>query len=172
MASPTAYSVGTMKFRGRSGPSPQTKQPFYKRPLAMAIVVALSLLGAGAILLALKWPFTPGNMTAELGSASSGRVRIHGFQVTYFPPGCVMEGVELRQSGDSNSRPLLTAGRLTIRANYRGLFHKRIEFMHLEDVRVDMGQKAKRSGETASGTSSASIAEVVVDRAVIEFPRK
>jgi AsmA-like protein len=159
-----------MKFHGRSSLSPQSKQPIYKRPFAMAIVVALSLLGAGAILLALKWPFTADEMTAELGSATSGRVRMHGFRVKYFPPGCVIEGVELRQSGDPNSPPLLTAGRLTVRANYRGLFHRRIEFMHLEDVRVDMGQKG--SGETATGTPSASIAEVVVDRAVIAFPRK
>lgn len=43
--------------------------------------------------------------------------------------------------------------------------------MHLEDVRVDMGQKASHSSGESS-TDSASVAEITVERAIIEFPRK
>jgi AsmA-like C-terminal region len=143
--------------------------------LLVAAIVVLILVATAGALLAIKWPFTPAKVTGELASATSGRVKIHGFRAKYFPPGCVMDGVELRQSGDSSAPPLLTARRLTIRSNYRGLLHKRVEFMHLEDVRVDMGQRARHSGGDSSGSSttdSASIAEITVDRAVIEFPRK
>jgi len=134
----------------------------------------LILAATAGALLAIKWPFTPAKVTAELESATYGRVHIRGFRAKYFPPGCVMEGLEWRQSGDS-SPPLLTAAKLTIRSNYRGLFHKRIEFMHLEDVHVDMGQRTSNSGGGSGGSSSTdstTIAEITVDRAVIEFPRK
>ena len=67
----------------------------------------LLLLATAAILLAVKWPFTPDKMQeAQLANATSGSVQIHGFQTTYFPPGCVMEGVELRQAGHSGGPPL------------------------------------------------------------------
>jgi hypothetical protein len=146
-----------------------------KRALLVAAIVALILVATAGALLATKWPFTPEKVTAELASATSGRMQIHGFRVKYFPPGCVIDGVELRQSGDSSGPPLLTAGKLTIRSNYRGLLHKRLEFMHLEDVRVDMSQRANHSrGDSSSSSTTdwASIAEITVDRAVIEFPRK
>jgi hypothetical protein len=144
----------------------------------------LTLLAVAAILLAIKWPFTEAKVQEELATATSGSIHIHGFQKRYFPPGCVMEGVEFRQPGNSSGPPLLTAERLTIRANYRGLFRHRIEFMHLEDVRLDMGQRNGKSGGSAgkstsgpgsngsSNANSTTVEEIVVDRAVVEFPRK
>ena len=164
--------MSAMSSPERSAPTQSGKKRHgHKRAFLITAIVVLILVATAAALLAIKWPFTPAKMTAELASATSGRIQIHSFRVKYFPPGCVVEGLELRQSADSNSPPLLTAARLTIRSNYRGLLHKRIEFMHLEDVHVDMGQKASHSrGE--SSTDSASIAEITVDRAIIEFPRK
>ena len=51
--------------------------------------------------------------------------------------------------------------------------------MRLEDVRVDMGQReAQRSSDSNGGSNSSSsadstsIAEIIVDRAIVEFPRK
>jgi hypothetical protein len=160
---------------------PVSKRRGYKRVLTISAVAVLALLATAAILLAVKWPFTQAKMQEELATATSGSVQIYAFQTKYFPPGCVMEGVEFRQAGNSGGPPLLTAERLTIRANYRGLFHKRIEVIHLEDLRVDMGQKKQKSKSGTSGTgsnggssnaNSTTIAEIVVDRAVIEFPRK
>lgn len=151
----------------------------YKRLLTIAVVVLLLLVAVGAALLAAKWPFTPDKMTAQLGAATSGTVQIHGFQTTYFPPGCVMEGVELRVVDHSSGPPLMTVGRLTIRTNYRGLFGKRIEVMRLEDARVDMGQREALRSSHSEGRShgsstkdSTSIAEIIVDAGIVEFPRK
>jgi len=159
---------------------PVSKPRVHKRVLTICAVAVLALLSTAAILLAVKWPFTQAKMLEELATATSGSVQIHGFRTTYFPPGCVMERVEFRQAGNSGGPPLLTAEKLTIRANYRGLFRKRVEVMHLEDVRLDMGQKKQKSKSGASETgsnsssnaSSTTIAEIVVDRAVIEFPSK
>ena len=159
---------------------PVSKGRGHKRVLTICAVAVLALLATAAILLAVKWPFTQAKMQEELATATSGSIQIHGFHTKYFPPGCVMEGVEFRLAGSSGGPPLLTAERLTIRANYRGLFFKRIEVMHLEGVRLDMGQKKQKSKSSASETgsngssnaSSTTIAEIDVDRAVIEFPRK
>ena len=152
----------------------------YKRVLAISVVVVLVLLAIAGILLAKKWPFTQAKMQEELATATSGSVQIHGFRATHFPPGCVVERVEFRQAGNSDGPPLLTAERVTIRANYRGLFRKRVEVMHLEDVRLDMRQKKQESKSGASekgsnkssSANSTTILEIDVDRAVIEFPRK
>jgi hypothetical protein len=158
------------------------------RPRALQItgLAILALFIAGGILIAAKWPFKADKVQAELASATSSNVKISGFRVKYFPPGCVIEGLELRQAGKSDGPPLLAARRVTIRANYRGLFFKRIEVMHLEDVHVDMGQRADRtrnsaqpapetsnsSGSSNNSSDSVAIAELIVDRGVIEFPRR
>src|SRR5690242_20462310 len=160
-----------MSSRATAAPKRSWTKRHGKRALLVAAIVVLILVATAGALLAIKWPFTSARVIAELASATSGRVQIHGFRAKYFPPGCIMDGVELRQSGDSSGPPLLTAGKLTIRSNYRGLLHKHIEFMHLEDVRVDMGQKASHSSGSWAA-DSASIAEITVDRALIQFPRK
>src|SRR5579863_285839 len=123
----------------------------YRRILIGAGVVVLILLAGAATFLAVKWPFTREKIQRELATAASGNIQIQGFQTTYFPPGCVIEGLEFRRSRNLNRPPLLTAAKLRIRANYRNLFRKRIEVMYLEDVRVDMGQKdpTSRSDDSA-----------------------
>ena len=92
--------------------APLSGRTICKRGLTVAAVVLLLLLATGAALLAAKWPFTPEKMTAQLGEATSGSVQIHGFRTTYFPPGCVMEGLELRQPGHSSGPPLLTGSQV------------------------------------------------------------
>lgn len=144
--------------------------------VAVTIVVVLAFFVTAAILVAAKWPFTQAKITARLGSAMSANVQIKSFRTTYFPPGCVIEGAELRSQKTPNTAPLMTVGRLTIRSNYRQLlFHQRIGVIHLEDVRLDMGQRKSlkfKSGEDNSSNSSMSIAEIVMDRGIIEYPRR
>lgn len=75
----------------------------------------------------------------------------------------------------------MTVGRLTILSNYRQLLSRqRIEVMHLEDVRLDMGQRkglklgggtGKKDVSNTSSSNSTSMAEIVVDRGIIEYPR-
>jgi len=170
---------------GISEPS-ERKRP--RRPaLKITAGAILALIVAGVCLIAAKWPFTADRVQTELASATSSNVKIRSFRVRYFPPGCVIEGLELRQTRKSDGPPLLAAGRLDIRANYRGLLFKRIEQMRLEDVRVDMAQRSRQTESRASGANaestrsgsgsssssdSVTIEEVVVDHGVVEFPRR
>src|SRR6202049_1560812 len=102
---------------------PVSKGRGHKRVLTICAVAVLALLATTAILLAVKWPFTQAKMQEELATATSGSVQIHGFQTKYFPPGCVMEGVEFRQAGNSGGAPFFTAEKLTIPANSWRPFH-------------------------------------------------
>jgi hypothetical protein len=144
-----------------------------RRAFEITAAAIAGLIFAGASLIAAKWPFTADKVQMELAAATSSNVKIRSFRVRYFPPGCVIGGLEVRQDGKSDGPPLFTAGRLEIRANYRGLLFKRIEMMRLEDVHVDMAQRSRNFGRSSSSSSdSATMAEVVVDRGVVEFPRR
>jgi hypothetical protein len=177
-ASPVARSPKPCYAPGTPPTSSSNKRHRYRHALVIAAVVVVVVMIAGAILVTAKWPFTTAKLKAELASATSGDVQFRSFRAHYFPPGCVMEGVELRQRPDPDGPPLLTAARLTIRANYRGFLFNRIEVMRLEDVHVDMAQRAKNSnsgnssGASNSSSDSTTVAELIVDRGVIEFPRK
>ena len=84
------------------------------------------------------------NVVARLESATSTNVRLHSFRTSYFPPGCVIEGAELRHKNAPGAAPLMTVRSFTIVSSYRQLlFHQRIEVMHLEDARLDMGQRKR-----------------------------
>jgi hypothetical protein len=154
--------------RGTSAGSPSRAYRIAK----IAVVAIVVLLGIGAALLVAKWPFTRDNIVAQLGDAASSTVRIKTFKANYLPPGCVMEEVEFSRLGAADSPPLMTVRRLTITANYLGLFHNRISTMHLEDVRVDGAQRKENGAGNHSQANSTAVGEIIVDRAVLDFPRK
>jgi AsmA-like C-terminal region len=147
------------------------------RAITIVVVAVLGFLTTATVLLAAEWPFTQAKVVEQLEGALSANVRIRSFRTLYFPPGCVIEGAELRSKNGPGAAPLMTVGRLVILSNYRQLLlHQRIEVMHLEDVHLDMGQRkglksAGRDGKNRSSSKSINVAEVVIDRGVIEYPR-
>src|ERR1051325_9155399 len=74
-----------------------------------------------AILLSLNWPFTQAAVTKALQDRFARDVRIRNFRRTYFPPGCVAEGVEFLHRKRTDMPPLITVQTLTIRTIYRTL---------------------------------------------------
>ncbi len=156
----------------------------------------LVLLGAYAIVLAVFWPFTQRKIAQRLSQETSSDVRFREFRATYFPPGCVIRDLEVRPAGEPDSPPVVTIQRLTVTSNYREIWHHRVETMRLEDVRVDVQRNrtaAKASGEgtsskegsqgssTSTSTSSSrssstgsstGVAQFIVERAVVQYPRR
>ena len=82
---------------------------------AAVLVVAVAV---GAILLALNWPFTQTAVTKALEDRFARDVKIHKFRSTYFPPGCVAEGIEFLHRKRKDLPPLITVQTLTIRTSY------------------------------------------------------
>ena len=140
---------------------------------------ALVLLGAYALLLAVLWPFTQRKIAQRLSEETSSDVRFRDFHATFLPPGCVIRDVEVRPRNEPASPPIVTIKRLTVASNYREIWRQRVQTMRLEDVRVDVPRS--RSAAPASGAgsntkqssqrSSTSVAELIVERAVLEYPR-
>ena len=89
------------------------------------IFLGAALTGVGiasaASLLALNWPFTQTAVTKALQDRFARDVKIRKFRSTYFPPGCVAEGIEFLHRTRKDLPPLITVQTLTIRAGYRGL---------------------------------------------------
>src|SRR5450755_2842802 len=102
-----------------------------------AAVVALGV-AFGATLLALNWPFTQTAVTKALQDRFARSVKIRTFRSTYFPPGCVVEGVEFLHRQRKDLPPLITVQTLTIRASYSALLriHQQVNDVHVYGLHV------------------------------------
>jgi hypothetical protein len=141
-----------------------------------AAVVALGL-ALGATLLALNWPFTQTAVTKALQDRFARSVKIRSFRSTYFPPGCVVEGIEFLHRQRKDLPPLITVQTLTIRASYSGLLriHKQLNDVHVAGLHIRV--PPKRPGaprqifpltNSISG-KNLTIGEITADGAVLEF---
>jgi len=147
--------------------------------LVGAAVVALAV-ASGAILLALNWPFTQTAVLQALEDRFARDVKIHKFRSTYFPPGCVAEGIEFLHRQRKDLPPLITVQTLTIRAAYSGLLRiqKQVDHVQVAGLLVRVPPKSPDgSHQTFRLTNSTSgktltIGEITADGAVLEFISK
>jgi hypothetical protein len=145
-------------------------------------VAAVAVVGAGlaAILLALNWPFTDKAIAKTLQDRFARDVRIAKFRVTYFPPGCVAEGVEFLHRQRKDLPPLITVQTLTVRASYSGLLriHKLINDVQVVGLHVRVPPKDPNSSHqvfpltTSTSGKTLTIGEIATDDAVLEFMPK
>jgi hypothetical protein len=144
---------------------------------AVVAVVAVVGLASAAILLTLNWPFTQTAVTKALQDRFARDVKISKFRTTYFPPGCVAEGIEFLHRQRKDLPPLITVQTLTIRAGYSGLLriHKQVNDVQLAGLHVLVPPKNPNvSRQTFPLTNSTSgktlaIGEISTDNAVLEF---
>ncbi len=145
------------------------------------IFVSAALAGvgvaSGAILLALNWPFTQTALTKALEDRFARDVKIREFRSTYFPPGCVAEGIEFLHRTRKDLPPLITVQTLTIRTGYSSLLriHKLVNDVQVAGLHVLVPPKSPdASRQTFPLTNSTSgknlsIGEITTDDAVLEF---
>jgi hypothetical protein len=142
--------------------------------LVSAAVLAVAL-ASGAILLTLHWPFTQAAVTKALEDRFARDVKIAKFRVTYFPPGCVAEGIEFLHRQRKDLPPLITVQTLTIRAGYTGLLHNQLNDVQVAGLHVLVPPRnPDASRQTFPFTNSTSgknltIGEITTDGAVLEF---
>src|ERR1035437_6688342 len=84
---------------------------------ASLIVIA----GMVLILLVWNWPYTQQAVTTALHDRFARTVQIRSFRKTYFPPGCVAEGISFLHRRRKDLPPLITVQTLIIRGSYNGL---------------------------------------------------
>src|SRR5580700_10462662 len=145
------------------------------------IVVSAAFAAVGvascAIVLALNWPFTQTAVTKALEDRFARDVKIRKFRATYFPPGCVAEGIEFLHRKRKDLPPLITVQTLTIHAGYSGLLriHKLVNDVQVAGLHVLVPPRSPDSArQTFPLTNSTSgktltIGEITTDGAVLEF---
>ena len=107
-------------------------------------------------------------------------MKIQKFRSTYFPPGCVVGGIEFLHRQRKDLPPLITVQTLTIRAGYSGLLriHKQVNDVQVAGLFVRVPPKSPDgSHQTFPLTNSTSgktltIGEITADGAVLEFISK
>jgi hypothetical protein len=140
-----------------------------------AAVVAVALVIAGLVI-ATHWPFTRESVVQALEQTFASSVEVKSFRVTYFAPGCVMEGVTFRRNGDRDVPAIATVERLTIQGSYVGFFTipKRIPRVRVEGLHVFASARSERAGKEAQAGAGGDqtkviIGEINADGAVVEF---
>ena len=142
---------------------------------AMALAAML-----GAILLVVNWPFTQAAVTKALEDRFTRDVKINKFRGTWFPPGCVAEGIEFLHRQRKELPALITIQTLTVRASYSGLFRigKQINDVQLTGLHVLVPPKDPRGSHTVfpltTSTSGKNLTfgAISTDGAVLEFISK
>jgi len=139
-----------------------------------AAVIALALAIAG-IVIATHWPFTRTSVIEGLEQTFASTVEVKGFRATYFPPGCVMDGVTLRRNLDGKVPAIASADRVTIQGSYPGFFTfpKRIPRIKVEGLRMLVSAQSERAGNQAlparTDQTRVVVGEITADGAVVEF---
>src|ERR1700731_4813245 len=113
----------------------------FDKPSRWILVSAAVLASAvvfGATLLALNWPFTEAAVGKALEDRFATDVKIRNFRSTYFPPGCVAEGIEFLHRERKDLPPLITVQTLTLRTGYSGMLriHKLVNDVQVAGLHV------------------------------------
>jgi len=142
----------------------------------IAAIVAVGI-AAVAIVLALNWPFTQAAVTKALEDRFARNVKIRKFRSTYFPPGCVAEGIEFLHRERKDLPPLITVQTLTVRTSYSGLLrtHGRLNDVQVSGLHVRVPPKSPDGSRhmfpltNSTSGKNLTIGEITTDGAVLEF---
>ena len=142
------------------GPTNATIPSMRNWILASAAVLVLAVASA-AVVLTLHWPFTQAAVTKALEDRFARDVKIAKFRVTYFPPGCVAEGIEFLHRQRKDLPPLITVQTLTIRAGYTGLLHNQANDVQVAGLQcTGSTQESRRVATNLSDSPTARRARI------------
>jgi hypothetical protein len=133
-----------------------------------ASLVILGLI-IGAIMLAVRWPFTKTNITRQLEEISASKVEIQSFRATYFPrPGCVAERVIFHHHQDASGKPFISLSSMRIESSIPGLFSKHLARVTAQGTHVTIGH-GMQEGFAGAKKSQLVVQELIADNSLLEF---
>lgn len=146
----------------------------------LTLLIAAALLATECIVLALNWPFKKQDLVDVLQARSARTVTIDRFYRTYFPPGCVAEGIRFLHKIHKEKAPLITVEKLVMTTNYarmltlqRRLTLVRVFNMHVTVPPSEPGKPNPIMPLTySSGSPSIVVDRTIADGAVLEFLSK
>ncbi len=139
------------------------------------LILLLVVLGVGWLIK--MWPFTRQAVIHALQESSSKTVTIDRFVRTYFPPGCVAEGIRFRDREQSSKPPLIMIQKLTIEGSYTRLLRspKRLKEVRVIGMHVTIPPRNPQGGSppmplTAVKSRRPILVETVLaDNILLEF---
>jgi hypothetical protein len=151
------------------------KKPKVSRSIKIGTMLGLAVIGGAAVLLLSRWPFTRDVVLRALQKKFSSTVEVKAFHGTYFPPGCIAEGVTFRRNSDRDDPPIATIEKLTIQGAYWEFFRipKRVRHVKIEGLRMFVSSGSERIENAARpGSPEQSgliVDQIIADGAVLEF---
>ena len=151
------------------------KKPKVSRSIKIGTMLGLAVIGGAAVLLLSRWPFTRDVVLRALQKKFSSTVEVKAFHGTYFPPGCIAEGVTFRRNSDRDDPPIATIEKLTIQGAYWEFFRipKRVRHVRIEGLRMFVSSGSERIENAARpGSPEQSgliVDQIIADGAVLEF---
>jgi len=124
MSSPISTRVSASRLPATLIALPRKKPSRGKIILIVLVVVAALILCLVGILYSKIWPFSRESVVEDLAEASDSMVTLQNFHRTYFPPGCILEGLEFRHNGDRTR--LFTIERLEVEGSYIGILRHHV----------------------------------------------
>lgn len=139
--------------------------------------VVLGVVVVVIVLFATHWPFTEKAMTQALEAASGRPVQIRTFSKTYFPPGCVAEGIRFLRQEHPDAPPIISVERLVVQGSFTGMLTspKRLSAVHIVGMRMLIPPRTPGEGtisvplNSGPGGKSLAISKITADGAILEF---
>ncbi len=145
------------------------------------LVAAAVLIAAGigyVIFLAFNWPFTQHAVTDALQQASLRTVKIGRFHKTFFPPGCIAEGMQFEHREHKNKPPIISIQSLTLHGSYWALLtaQYRLSLVKVIDMHVTVPPALVHGKpdpimplNRTNSTRTLRIDKIIADGAVLDF---
>lgn len=137
-----------------------------KKAIVYIASAVLVLFLAAALFLLFHWPFTREAMAKALAEETSSQIEIKAFHNTYFPPGCIAEGIVFRKRDDVNAVPFITVQKLTLKSNFLGLLNKHLSEFRADGAHVVVPPGSKLDQQQHSGIV---VDHLQADGAIVEF---
>ncbi|MDR3701210.1 MAG: AsmA-like C-terminal region-containing protein [Candidatus Sulfopaludibacter sp.] len=128
-------------------------------------------------LLATHWPFTEKAIIRALEAASGRPVQIRTFSKTYFPPGCIVEGIHFLRHKHPAGPPIITVEKLVVQGSIAGMLTspERLSAVHIEGMRMVIPPKTPDEAlapvplNSGSGGKALAISKITADGVMLEF---
>jgi hypothetical protein len=163
MSSSAATSASHTTWEGRSAHFRLGRKTIF------AFVALLVLICAAAIFYVKFWPFSREAVLQDLREASDSTVTAQSYHPTYFPPGCVLYGLEFHHG--PNHFKLLEIQKLRVQGSYLGVLRRHVPRIIAEGAHVFIpALGTKESFNTQHSTTV--VDELVANGSFVEFEPK
>lgn len=134
------------------------------------VVIALLVLICAAVVFYVKfWPFSREAVLQDLQEATDSTVTAQSYHATFFPPGCVLYGLEFHHA--PNHFKLLEIQKLRIQGSYLGMLRRHVPRIIADGAHVFIpALGTKKSFNTQHSTTV--VDELVANGSFVEFEPK